>query len=92
MSVTWESMKSIFGLLGGGGYYNVHDRVENIYRHTGTTWEVVERDVKHDAEWPDRWGVRVGDLGTVPEDQLYLQPAEEEMQKIRQQYRDRQSL
>jgi len=55
-----------------GGYYNVNN--EGI-----GTWE----EALNKAEWPDRWGNFVGEIGSVPEEQLYSQPTTEQMKRIR---------
>lgn len=54
-----------------GGYYNVNDEVEDLVNCAGV---VVERNHINPAEWPDRWGNRVGDNNSLPEEQLYLGP------------------
>ena len=43
-----------------GGYYDVHDRIEDIYGYRDHQWGVVEKDSHHKAEWPDRWGKYIG--------------------------------
>lgn len=51
-----------------GGYYNVHDQHDP---------EHPEYDWATKAEWPDRWGKRIGDNYCVPDTDLYLTPSEE---------------
>lgn len=51
-----------------GGYYNVNDEA------MGTPDEPFMK-----AEWPDRWGNRVGNNHSLPNEQLYLQPTREEL-------------
>lgn len=51
-----------------GGYYTINDDADEIY--------------KMEAEWPDRWGNRVGDNHSIPEDQLYLFPTKDELDRI----------
>ena len=52
-----------------GGYYNVNDELEDIYDGFG---KVVVKNHIDEAEWADRWGVRVANNGDLPEEQLYL--------------------
>jgi len=70
-----------------GGYYDVHDRTENIYGYVGHKWRVVERDVHYPAEWPDTWGAYVGDCNSVPEEQLYRMPTPEQREEILKTYK-----
>jgi len=65
-----------------GGYYNVHDLVDDLYGKVGDMWTVVEKNVFHAAEWPDRWGNYVGPEDSVPESQKYWMPTPEEREKI----------
>ena len=58
-----------------GGYYNVNDECVG-------TWE----EEFNKAEWPDRWGNRVGDNNSLPEDQLYLMPTPEQRVEILKRY------
>lgn len=57
-----------------GGYYNVHEDVEGKKRNPN--------DPHMNAEWPDSWGKYVGELDSVPNDQLYSLPTQEEMIEI----------
>ena len=58
-----------------GGYYNVFDGTDD----PGYEWATK-------TEWPPRWGNRVGDIGSLPQEQLYLMPDKEEMDRIRELY------
>jgi len=58
-----------------GGYYNINDEHDP---------EAPEYDHHMKAEWPDRWGSRIGDNNSLPENQLYLMPTEAELVKIRE--------
>lgn len=49
-----------------GGYYNIEN-------------EPMECGVVLKAEWPDRWGNRVGYNGSLSEDQLYRRPTIEKI-------------
>ena len=69
-----------------GGYYDVNDRTEDIYGYVNREWAVVEKDVHHPAEWPDRWGNYVGPEDSVPEDQKYWLPSPEQRVEIMKQY------
>jgi len=55
-----------------GGYYNVYDEPED----PGYEWA-------SKAEWPDRWGNRVGDNLSLPPEQIYGMPMPEELIIIR---------
>lgn len=59
-----------------GGYYNVNDEHD---------LSNPEYDIYTKAEWADRWGKRVADNNTLPEEQLYLIPNAEELAIIRRQ-------
>jgi outer membrane scaffolding protein for murein synthesis (MipA/OmpV family) len=48
-----------------GGYYNVHKDKAKGQRQ----------------EWADRWGNYVGEVHTIPVDQLYIEPTKEEYEK-----------
>lgn len=63
-----------------GGYYNVDD--EHDPEHP-------EHDKYTQAEWPDRWGIRVGDIGCVSELDIYNMPTPEQMIKIRKEEQER---
>jgi hypothetical protein len=60
-----------FRVFWWGGYYNVNDEA------IGTPEEDMAK-----AEWPDRWGNFVGEIGSIPTDQLYLQPTVDEYRKM----------
>lgn len=54
-----------------GGYYNVNDDPqEGLGSPFGK------------AEWPDSWGNRVADISDIADDQLYLFPDEEDLEKF----------
>lgn len=57
-----------------GSYYNVNDEHDP---------EAPENDQFTKAEWPDRWGNFVGEIGSIPDEQLYLMPTPEEMEIIK---------
>jgi hypothetical protein len=54
-----------------GGYYNVKDEA------IGTSDEEFSK-----VEWPDKWGNYVGELKSVPDEQLYLYPTVDEYRKM----------
>jgi hypothetical protein len=55
-----------------GGYYNVNDEgADSIFAPFDK------------AEWSDRWGRFVGEIGSIPEDQLYLGPTPEQFEKLK---------
>lgn len=60
-----------------GGYYNVNDEHDA---------ENPEYDDLMKSEWPDRWGNRVGDNNSLPEEDLYLMPTPEQRAEIMKQY------
>lgn len=68
-----------------GGYYNVNEEVDDLYNCKG---EVVEKDHIMPSEWPDRWGNRIGDNLSLPEEQLYLGPTPEQRTEILKRYED----
>lgn len=68
-----------------GGYYDVCDRVEDIYHYDGS---VARTGVHRPAEWPDRWGGYVGRLGSVKDEDLYLMPTEEQRKEIMKRYEE----
>lgn len=57
-----------------GGYYNVNDEHDP---------ESSQYDYLTKSEWPDRWGNFVGEIGSVKDEDLYLMPTPEELEKIR---------
>lgn len=69
-----------------GGYYNVNDETEDLVNVKG---EVVVKNHINPAEWPDRWGNRVGDNLSLPEEQLYLGPTPEQRKEILKEYENR---
>lgn len=58
-----------------GGYYNVNDEHDP---------EAPQYDHLTKAEWPDRWGNFVGEIGSVKDEDLYLMPSFGELKKIRE--------
>ena len=56
-----------------GGYYNVNEET-NPCDPGGNNCLM--------QEWADRWGNRVADNNTLPENELYLFPTPEQMKKI----------
>jgi hypothetical protein len=60
-----------------GGYYNVNDETDPQHP---------EYDEFTKAEWPDRWGNRIGDNSSLPEEQLYIGPTPEQRIEIIKQY------
>jgi hypothetical protein len=65
-----------------GGYYDINDDVHDIVDEKGN---VVIKDNKTFAEWPDRWGRYVGTRDEVNGDNIYFIPNEEILEKIRNQ-------
>lgn len=63
--------KPYFRVYWWGGYYNINDE------EVGTSHEQCTK-----AEWPDRWGNFVGEIGSVKDEDLYLFPTPEQMKKI----------
>lgn len=62
-----------------GGYYLIEDSIEKVYDMDGN---IVDDKYKRDAEWVNgTWGNRIGDNHSLPEDQLYLGPTQEEFEK-----------
>ena len=71
-----------------GGYYDVHDRIEDTYKSgTGGKWVVAEKDVHYEAEWPDRWGKYVGPSESVNRDDIYEIPTPEQREDILKNYK-----
>ena len=63
-----------------GGYYNVNDEHDP---------ETPQYDKYTKAEWPDRWGKFVNELGNIPDEELYLSPTPEQREKIMKKYETR---
>ena len=56
-----------------GGYYSIEDRHEPGHP---------EWDNQLKAEWPDRWGNYLGPAWSFPDEQLYLMPTPEQLDKL----------
>lgn len=65
-----------------GGYYNVEAMDDGVFDMEGNKIG----NYHFEAEWPDRWGNRVGDNLSLPEEQLYLGPTEEQRRLIIKHY------
>ena len=72
-----------------GGYYDVHDRIEDIYGYRDHQWGVVEKDSHHKAEWPDRWGKYIGPPESVMQADLYDMPTPEQRTEIIKNYKEK---
>lgn len=68
-----------------GGYYNVNEETDCLYDSKGSLLDEV---YTMEAEWADRWGNRVGDNNSLPDEQLYLGPTPEQRAEILKQYED----
>lgn len=64
-----------------GGYYNINDEHLSLVDTQGKDCG----KFTFKAEWPDRWGDRVGDIQNSPNEMIYLKPSEEEMKNLNQQ-------
>lgn len=62
--------------------YNVSSPLNDVHLRVG--WWGGYYDV--DGEWPDTWGKFVGEIGSVPDEQLYLMPNKEEREEIKKRY------
>ena len=84
-----EPSKAWLRVYWWGGYYNMNQETNDLVNIRG---EVVMEDYVEEAEWADRWGNRVGDNNSLPEEQLYLGPTKEERDRILKQLEDLKEL